>query len=177
MGVPMASAVVVPLSEYLSTVYRPDRDYLEGELQERNMGEQPHARLQGYLYFIFRQNLELWNVRPLTEQRVQVRAERYRIPDVCVIGRSATQEPILRTPPLLCIEVLSSRDSLREIQDRVNDYAHMGVENVWVVDPWNRIAYYASGRGFQRPDDAVLRINGTPIAIPLAEVFAELDEA
>jgi hypothetical protein len=36
---------MVPLSEYLSTTYRPDCDFLEGELKERNMGEQPHARL------------------------------------------------------------------------------------------------------------------------------------
>lgn len=173
----MASAVVVPLSEYLSTTYHPDRDFLEGELKERNMGEQPHSRVQSYFSFIFRQNLSLWSVRPLTEQRVQVRAERYRIPDVCVIARTQEQERILRTPPLLCIEVLSSDDTLGEMQRRVDDYIHMGVSHIWIVDPWKRIAYEASARGFLQPEDGVLRIAGTPVAITLAEVFAELDEA
>jgi hypothetical protein len=32
-------STTVPLSEYLNTSYRPDRDYLDGELMERNVGE------------------------------------------------------------------------------------------------------------------------------------------
>jgi hypothetical protein len=42
-------ATAVPLSEYLNTSYRPDCDYLEGELLERNGGEWDHARFQGLL--------------------------------------------------------------------------------------------------------------------------------
>ncbi len=34
----MATAVHIPLSEYLQTTYRPDRDYIDGELKERNPG-------------------------------------------------------------------------------------------------------------------------------------------
>ena len=30
---------VVPLSQYLTTSYRPDCEYLDGELLERNVGE------------------------------------------------------------------------------------------------------------------------------------------
>jgi len=36
--IPVAVATAVPLSEYLNTTYRPDCDYLEGELLERNVG-------------------------------------------------------------------------------------------------------------------------------------------
>lgn len=43
---PMASSTLIPVHEYLSTTYRPDVDYIDGELRERNMGEQPHAHLQ-----------------------------------------------------------------------------------------------------------------------------------
>ncbi len=32
----MSTATVVPLSEYLNTSYRPDCEYLDGELLERN---------------------------------------------------------------------------------------------------------------------------------------------
>jgi hypothetical protein len=32
----MASAIQTPVSEYLQTSYRPDREYVDGELRERN---------------------------------------------------------------------------------------------------------------------------------------------
>ena len=37
---------LIPVEEYLRTVYRPDCDYIDGEVLERNLGEKPHARLQ-----------------------------------------------------------------------------------------------------------------------------------
>jgi Uma2 family endonuclease len=173
----MTTATLVPLSEYLSTTYHPDRDFLEGELLERNMGEQPHSRIQSFFGYIFRLNRNAWGVRSLTEQRVQVRPERFRIPDITVIHLTDSDDLILRKPPLICIEIFSSADTKADIQKRVNDYAAMGVENIWAVDPWKRLGYYAATSGFQQPEDGVLRISGTPIAISLAEVFAELDEA
>ncbi len=35
----------VSLEEYLNTSYRPDVEYIDGELQERNVGEIEHARM------------------------------------------------------------------------------------------------------------------------------------
>jgi Uma2 family endonuclease len=172
----MGSSILIPESEYLQTTYRPDRDYLDGELKERNVGEQPHAHVQGIISGIFRENRKTWAVRALTEQRVQVAATRYRIPDICIIKSTDPKDPVIGFPPLLCIEILSADDSLREIQERVNDYAAMGAKNVWVVDPWKRAGYEASPNGFAKPEDGVLRVVDTKIAISLAEVFAELDE-
>jgi Uma2 family endonuclease len=173
----MASVTLIPVSEYLRTTYRPDRDYLEGELKERNMGEQPHALVQGLLYFIFRRNREEWGVRPLPEQRIQVTPERFRIPDITVLRNSDPLDPIVTFSPLVCIEVLSKDDTLGELQERVNDYAAMGVDDIWAFDPLKRIAYSCSVRGFQQPEDGFLRVVGTPIAVELKEVFAELDRA
>jgi Uma2 family endonuclease len=173
----MSAATLVPLSEYLRTTYRPDCDFLEGELRERNMGEQPHARVQLILAKIFDNNRKTWETRTATELRVQVRPERFRIPDVCVLRRSDPFELVITRAPLMCIEILSSSDTQRSLQERVNDYAEMGVEHIWVVDPWSRIGYHGSRRGFQQPEDGTLRVEGTPIAVSLAEVFAELDEA
>ena len=171
-----STATLVSLEEYLHTTYRPDRDFLEGELLERNMGELPHGRLQLIIGNIFENRRKQWNTRTSTELRVQVRPERFRIPDITVQRRSDPQDLIVRIPPLLCIEIFSSADTIREIQKRVNDYSAMGVENIWAVDPWKRLGYCASPRGFLQPDDGVLRVPGTPIEISLAEVFAELDE-
>jgi Uma2 family endonuclease len=42
----MATGSLVSVSEYLSTGYRPDCDYVDGAVVERNLGEYDHARLQ-----------------------------------------------------------------------------------------------------------------------------------
>ncbi len=48
-------AAVVALQDYLTTSYRPDREYLEGELLERNVGEWDHSKLQARLIVYFSQ--------------------------------------------------------------------------------------------------------------------------
>jgi len=172
----MATATLIPVSEYLNTTYRPDCDYIDGEVRERNMGEQPHAHLQSIFSGIFREHRKQWFVRALTEQRVQTSATHYRIADVCILRSYDPQDPIITVPPLLCIEVLSKGDSLTELQERVDDYQAMGVEHIWVIDPWKRKAYVATSQDLKQPTDQILSIAGTPILISLAEVFAELDE-
>jgi Uma2 family endonuclease len=171
----MSITTLVPLSEYLSTSYRPDCDFLEGELKERNMGEMPHGRTQLWIAHLFLINSDAWGVRPITEQRVQVSSERFRVPDICIQRSTDPLDPIVRTPPLLCIEVLSSSDSLGSLQERVNDYVDMGVPHIWIVDPWSRTAYYASRRGFELSQNNILRIEGSPIEVHLDKVFAKLD--
>jgi hypothetical protein len=74
------SSVSIPVEEYLSTSYRPDCDYIDGEVRERNMGELPHSKLQMYLGWFFRNQRNDWRIEPLSEQRVQVSASRYRKP-------------------------------------------------------------------------------------------------
>jgi len=40
----MATSTQVSLGEYMSTSYRPDREYIDGELRERNVGKwEPHG--------------------------------------------------------------------------------------------------------------------------------------
>ncbi len=38
---------MIPVEEYLQTSYRPDVDYIDGELIDRNVGEWNHGRLLG----------------------------------------------------------------------------------------------------------------------------------
>jgi Uma2 family endonuclease len=171
-----STPVFVALEEYLRTSYRPDRDWIEGETKERNMGEQPHASVQGFFTYFFRLNGEKWNVRVFPEQRVQTSGKHYRIADVCVVLRSTPFEPIVRTPPLLCIEILSRDDRMSEIQERVEDYLTMGVSAVWVVDPRRRRAYAVLPGGGLEPAPTELTVAGTEILIPVPDIFAELDE-
>jgi Uma2 family endonuclease len=172
----MGSSVLISVDEYLQTTYRPDREYVDGELKERNLGEQPHSHVQGIISGIFRDNRKIWGVRALPEQRVQVSEARYRVPDICILREHDPKDRIVDWAPLLCVEVLSEEDRLHELQTKVDEFAALGVKHIWVIDPWKRIAYYASPRGFKQPEDGVLRIEGTPIEISLVDVFAELDE-
>ena len=171
----MAHPTLISEAEYLNTTYRPDCDYLEGQVLERNLGESPHAKLQNYFLFVFTLNRRSWGVRVLPEQRVQVRERRYRIPDVCIARGTDPDDLIVRTPPLLCIEVLSSKDTMAEVGRRAEDYRAMGVKHIWVADPWNRRAFSYGEDSFVQPEDGVLRIAGTSIEVALTELFAELD--
>jgi Uma2 family endonuclease len=175
---PMATSTsaLVSLAEYLDTAYRPDCDWVEGEVKERNVGEQSHARVQAFLAYIFRLHSIEWAVRVLVEQRVQTSASRFSIPDVCVIPFATRTEEIVRTPPLLCIEILSRDDRMSDIQERVEDYLAMSVQAVWVVDPRRRRAYAALPSGALEPVPAELAVAGTAIRVPIPDIFAELDE-
>ena len=44
----MATAAI-SLQEYLATSYRPDRDYVDGAVLERNLGEREHGAIQTFL--------------------------------------------------------------------------------------------------------------------------------
>ncbi|HMJ61646.1 MAG TPA: Uma2 family endonuclease [Bryobacteraceae bacterium] len=171
----MSTGILVSTGEYLSTSYRPDQELIDGHLIERNVGEYDHSNLQGALIFWLKSRQHEWNIRALPEQRLRVSANRFRIPDVCVISREQPIEPVFTKPPLVCIEVLSKDDTLRSMQDRIDDYLTFGVPNVWILDPVARRAYVCSRLGLREPEDNVLRASGTPIEISLPELFRELD--
>jgi Uma2 family endonuclease len=169
--------VKVSVEEYLASSYRPDCDYIDGEVQERNLGEKEHAIMQRVLVLLFGLRRNEWNVEVYPELRVQVSARNYRVPDVTVTRAGLEWQRILRTPPLLFIEILSPEDTLTKVRQRVDDYLRFGTEHVWVIDPELRKAYVCSATGFQEPGDGVLAIPQTPIRVVLNELFAELDRA
>src|SRR5664280_3651045 len=81
----MSSTTLISVQEYLATSYRPDCDFVDGELQERNLGELEHALLQSAILAWFWAKQREWNVLPIVEQRVQVAPTRFRVPDVTVL--------------------------------------------------------------------------------------------
>jgi len=172
----MATAALIPVEEYLNASYEHDCDYIDGELQERSVGELSHSFLQGILVAIFNANRRAWGIVAGTELRVQVGARRYRVPDVCVLRQSDPKDPIVKTAPLICIEVLSPEDRLLRVQERFDDYAKMGVEHMWLIDPIRRQAWVVMADGSQVHVDTEFKVAGTAIRISLAEVFAELDD-
>src|SRR5947208_3015723 len=101
----MAVGTFVSVEEYLHTTYRPDRDYVDGEVRERNLGEQDHGRTQREILFYLAGRYPDVREQLIPEQRVQVKATRFRIPDVCVLAADTAEELIVTTPPILCIEI------------------------------------------------------------------------
>ena len=81
----MPAATLVSVQEYLATSYRPDCDYIDGEIRERNVGEWDHSRLQLLLGMYLGSRETQWGVLTVTEQRVQVKPTRFRIADITVI--------------------------------------------------------------------------------------------
>ncbi len=124
---------------------------------------------------MFRTRETDWKLSALTEQRVQVADTRYRVPDVCVVPFHIEDKRIVRTAPLLCIEILSPEDRMSEMQERVDDYLRMGVRAVWVVDPQRRKAFRAEVEGELIAVADALKVPGTAVGMSVQEVFAELD--
>jgi len=165
----MQTGELMSVREYLSTCFRPDCDYVDGEVVERNLGEYDHARLQLAVGAFFYARRREWGINAVTEQRVQVAATRFRIPDVCVIRANRAPEQIFRTPPFICIEILSRDDRLTEMYERVKDYLTFGVPHVWILDPRTRTAYRCTAEGVFETQE--LRTENPDILLPLADLF------
>ena len=120
----MATSTSVPVEEYLRTTYRPDIEYVDGELVERHVGEHKHSRLQTLVVLELGPRERDRGFRVFTEQRLLVwgTKHRYRIPDVCVMALPYRSEPVLTTPPHLIIEMLSPDDETAETPARVANY-------------------------------------------------------
>ena len=164
------STVLVSLEEYLNTAYSPDREYVDGAIVERNVGERPHSSVQSNLIFFLRQRNSRIFVYP--EQRVRtVPGRRSRVPDVCV-NLEKPDTDVLETPPFIVVEILSRRDEMSDVLEKLEEYAAFGVPYIWVIDPRRRRAFtYENGR---LEEVKVDRLVAEDIQLPLQEVFAGL---
>ena len=171
----MATPVLIPVQQYLNTSYHPDCEYVDGEIKERTVGEIPHGGLQDLFSVIFRQNRATWGLRTIPEQRVQVSATRFRIPDISVLLPENSRDLIVHVPPVICIEILSREDTLSGLQGKIDDYLGMGVQNIWIVDPWERRAWTADRKGLHCVDTE-LTLPTSNVFIPLQTLWNELDD-
>jgi Uma2 family endonuclease len=170
----MATALHIPLKEYLSTSFRPDREFVDGEIRERNVGKYEHARVQALLAAWFGQHEKDWGFQVVTEQRVRVSPSRVRIPDVALLP-VGPQPDVISAPPALVIEILSPDDSYSDTQERASDYRAMGVETVWIIDPKTRTGRMCSGAEWI--ESPRLAVKGTPMHVNLPEIFSQITGA
>jgi Uma2 family endonuclease len=97
---------------------------------------------------------------------VQIRPDRFRIPDLTVTltkppGRWVTQ------PPHLAVEILSDGQSLADVQDRMDDYVEFGVPHVWIVDPVTSRGWDASSGAPKEVRDGVMKTGHPEITVDL----------
>jgi Uma2 family endonuclease len=72
------------VEEYLRTSWHPDRELVDGRIDERNLGEKEHSILQAYLTYLFMSKRAEWKIEVFPELRTQTRATNFRVPDVLV---------------------------------------------------------------------------------------------
>ena len=134
----MGAKILLTAEEYLRTPFQPDADFVDGEIVERNVGENQHSKVQVWLVVFF---AELAKNHPLhirTELRMRVSATRFRVADLAIWMGEEPQESVPASPPLLVAEIVSPDDRYTEIISKLEDYRKWGVRHIWLIDPWSR---------------------------------------
>jgi Uma2 family endonuclease len=174
----MATApALMTMEQYLHTSYSPDVDFVDGDIQERNLGEFEHGHIQGLIFAWFLVRANAFGIIGSVEQRIRVSAERVRICDVAILRKSVPRERVTTTPPFICIEVLSPEDRLARAERVLADYQAMGVKSIWLVDPIRRVAYFYDADGLHMASRNTLRVADTEIELGMDDLFDELDQS
>jgi Uma2 family endonuclease len=169
----MGAGTLISLDEYLHTSYSPDKEYRDGVLVERNVGDKTHALLQLALGAYMRRRRKQWNIQIYTELRVKVRERWYLLPDVCVYQPDFDDERYPERPPLLWVEILSHDDRMVDVWDKANELIANGVPNVWIVNPNTLDSELRTAEGIVTVKNQTLCVPGTEIVIPLPDVMDE----
>jgi Uma2 family endonuclease len=164
---------MMSVEEYLKTTADPDCEYVAGIVEERAVGEYDHATWQTILvgYFLGRER-DL-GILARTELRVQTGPENFRVPDVCLLSRTAPREQIVTHPPLAVFEILSPEDSMTRMLEKLADYERMGIGAIWVIEPKKRLYYLF--RDSQLAPATVFELPGSSYNVPLADIAALVD--
>lgn len=164
---------MVPVEEYLRTLYRPDCDYVDGVLVDRNVGLLTHQTAIREVLFYFYYRSSQWDIFVIHSVRMRISSSLYRVPDVLVVLGPEPDEQILTSPPFLCIEVLSPEDRPNLIQEKIDDYLRFGVRFVWLIDPYERRAWIYTRDEIREVRDGLLRTSDPEFIVPLAEVLGQ----
>ena len=162
-----ATGTAVSLDEYLSTVYDPDCEYVDGVLHPKSMPTKAHAFIQYMLLVLLRRQ----GIEALSEVTVRLSPAKFLIPDV--IAAHTIQSPYPTEPVLLCAEILSPDDRLGATLAKCEHYHEWGVPFCWVIDPEKQKAWqYHSGGELERVErGGILRAG--ELSVHLEELFRE----
>jgi Uma2 family endonuclease len=83
------------------------------------------------------------------------------------------QTDVFESPPFIVIEILSKRDEMSNVLEKLEEYAGFGVPHIWLVDPRRRKGFrYLDGR-LEEVQDA-FQSESPLMRLPLEEIFRGL---
>jgi Uma2 family endonuclease len=168
----MSTKLLMDVEEYLRTSFEgPDCEYLDGEVVERNMGELPHADVQGNLLRLLQRLRSKLGIRVVPEIRIQIHARRFRVADIAAWRNDDIGTTIPTKPPFLVVEILSPEDRTVRMLPKIQEYLSIGVEYVWLVDPQDKAALTFSRQDPKGSVCEVLRTENPTIEIPIQAAF------
>lgn len=168
-----AATSLISVDEYLRTVSDPDCEYVAGYLEERSVGEREHAAWQDALLAWFRDHKHEWNIFVYPELRIQVAPDRFRVPDVTILSRSAPREQIITHPPLAVFEILSPEDSMTRMLEKLADYERMGIGAIWIIEP-KKPSYFQFSQDQLAPA-STFQLPGTAFTVPMTQIESLID--
>ena len=165
---------LLTLEEYMQTTYRPDCDFVDGHLEERNVGDPKHGLLQMQFGIWFHAHPE-WNLRAISELRTRTDVSRIRIPDVAVVhDDELIMEYPRETAAFISIEILSPDDRVPRLIPRLEEFLTMGVPHVWLIDPIHRAAFTYTNNGLNPVEGPKIEIANSPVFLDLDELFSSI---
>ncbi len=101
---------------------------------------------------------------------MKVAANRYRVPDVTLLSRTAPREQIITHAPLAVFEILSPEDTTSRMLVKLAEYEQMGIAAIWLIEPTKQsFLRYREG---QLVPGSIFELPGTSFSVPFAEIAA-----
>jgi len=159
----------VSLEEYLRTSYDPDMEFVDGVLVER-FGGWLHSLVQSNILVALRRKYP--HLKVVVEFRSRTTASRYRIPDVTVLLTAPTTRYLLEAA-FLVVEVLSEDDSMTRVIGKLQEYAALGVPNIWLIDPRMKLMWVYRPPALVEIEGDTVAVTDGSLELSRAEIFAE----
>jgi Uma2 family endonuclease len=169
----VGAKTAISVEEYLRRSFDgPDREYVDGEVVERAVGDNPHSAVQTQFIEIFAELRKRFPLYARVELRHRVQPTRYRIPDVTVFLGGGPSEDVPSAPPYITIEIISPDDRYTDLLQKLEEYRAWGVGHIWLVDPRLRKLAVYDGTGLH--DVPAFALADFAVEITPAEIFAAL---
>ncbi len=155
-----------------------DREYIDGCVVKRNIGDVDHSALLGVLVAHVAAREKPLGIEVLPSCRTKVSETRYRVPDMIVMQRPFRESAAaILDAPLIVIEILSPDDRLKATIQRFRDYESLGVPNIVLMDPMDRATFLFVSGDLVRRDLTAFELPGKgTLPFDSKDLLARLDE-
>jgi len=169
-----AASTFVPVEEYLRSSFEPDAEYVDGQIEERPVGENDHSAWQKAICFWFELHAKESQILVRPELRVQVSPTCFLVPDITLLDRNRPIEPIATHPPVAVFEIPSPTDTLKRVMAKCGRYERMGIRTILVIDPDGPKYQFVSGR-LEPLQSRAFEMHGSKARFDLDEIEKLLD--